>query len=151
MAIAQWWFFSMPHLLWHPGAHVYNGYLRGPVTLIPIAECLAVELSLPVFTTWVCRCWDSDTQPSACGSNTLTHCATATVTAMYIYDSTKWPISNALFWSIFYLSSDPWAVLFTQAEWFETFQTYSSKHPWYVGNERKIHILPFENLTVLNL
>ena len=31
------------------GASVYNGYLRGPVTLTPIAERLAVELSLPLF------------------------------------------------------------------------------------------------------
>ena len=40
----------MPHLLSHR-ASVYscNGLLRGPATLIPIAECLAVELSQPVF------------------------------------------------------------------------------------------------------
>ena len=52
MAIEQWGFFNVPHLLWH-GASVFNGYLRGPVTLIhvPNAERLAVELSLPVFTT----------------------------------------------------------------------------------------------------
>ena len=50
MAYKQWGFFSVPHLLWH-GASVYNGYLRGPMTLTPIAERLAVELSLPVFTT----------------------------------------------------------------------------------------------------
>ena len=31
MAIEQWGFFSMPHLLWH-GTSVYNGHLRGPVT-----------------------------------------------------------------------------------------------------------------------
>ena len=31
-----------------------NGHLRGPVTLTTVAECLAVELSLPVFTTEVC-------------------------------------------------------------------------------------------------
>ena len=31
MAIEQWVFFSMPHLLWH-GASVYNGHLREPVT-----------------------------------------------------------------------------------------------------------------------
>ena len=54
MAIEQWGFLSVPHLLWH-GASVYNGHLRGPVTLTPIAERLAVELSLPVFTTKVCR------------------------------------------------------------------------------------------------
>ena len=46
----QWGFFSVPHLLWH-GASVFNGHLRGPVTLTPIAERSAVELSLPVFTT----------------------------------------------------------------------------------------------------
>ena len=37
-----------PRLLWHGGS-VYNGHLRGPVTLTPCAERLAVELSLPVF------------------------------------------------------------------------------------------------------
>ena len=30
------------------GPTVYNGHLRGPVTLTPVAERLAVELSLPV-------------------------------------------------------------------------------------------------------
>ena len=47
VAIEQWGFFSVPHLLWH-GASVYNCHLLGPVTLTPIAECLA-ELSLPFF------------------------------------------------------------------------------------------------------
>ena len=42
-------------------ASVYNGHLRGPVTLTLIAERLAVELSLPVFTTKVCPDWDSNT------------------------------------------------------------------------------------------
>ena len=37
-------FFSVPHLLWN-GASVYNEHLRGPVTLTPIIECLAVELT----------------------------------------------------------------------------------------------------------
>ena len=41
------------------------------------AERLAVELSLPVLASWVCRGWDSNTQPSAFGANALTHCATA--------------------------------------------------------------------------
>ena len=41
------------------------------MTLIHIAEGLAVELSLPVFTTWVYCGWDSNTQPA------LTHCSTA--------------------------------------------------------------------------
>ena len=62
-------------------ASVYNGHFRGPVTLTPIAECSALELSLPVFTTVtkVCSCWDSNTQPPAGDANALTHCATAVV------------------------------------------------------------------------
>ena len=47
MAIEQWGFFSVPHLLWQ-GVSVYNG---GPVTLAPIAERLAVEHPLPVLKT----------------------------------------------------------------------------------------------------
>ena len=74
IAIEQWGFFSVQHPLWH-GASVYDGQLRGSVTLKPIAERLAVELSLPVFTTYVCRGWDSKTQPFTCGANVLTHCA----------------------------------------------------------------------------
>ena len=40
MAIEQWGFFSVPHLLWH-GASVYNCHLRGSVTHTPITERLA--------------------------------------------------------------------------------------------------------------
>ena len=46
MAIEQWGYFSVPRQLWH-GASVYNGHLRGPVTLTPIAERLSVK---PVLT-----------------------------------------------------------------------------------------------------
>ena len=42
---SQWEFFNVPHLLWHK-LIVYNGHIRGPVTLTPVAERLAVELSL---------------------------------------------------------------------------------------------------------
>ena len=41
--------FYMFHLRWHV-ASVYRGHLWGPMTLTPVAERLAVELSLPVFT-----------------------------------------------------------------------------------------------------
>ena len=75
MAIEQWEFFNVPHLLGHE-ASVYNGHLRGPVTLTSIAERLAVELSLPVMTTYDYRGWDSSTQPPACRANALTDCAT---------------------------------------------------------------------------
>ena len=71
--------FSMPRLLWHK-ASVYNGHPRRPPTLTPIAERLAVELSLPVFTSSFCRDWDSNTQPSASEANALAHCATAALT-----------------------------------------------------------------------
>ena len=67
MAIEQWGFFNMPNILWHK-AFVYNSHLRDPVTLTPIADRLAVELSLPVFTTKICCSWDLNTQPSACCS-----------------------------------------------------------------------------------
>ena len=57
-------------------ASIYHCHLRGTVTLIPVAELLAVELSLPGFTTQVCRGLDSNTKPSACDLNALTDCAT---------------------------------------------------------------------------
>ena len=50
MPIEQQGFFSVPLVLWHETS-VYNGHLRRPVKLTPIAERLAVELSLPFFTT----------------------------------------------------------------------------------------------------
>ena len=61
---------SVPHLLWHRTS-IYNGHLQGPVTPTPVAEHLAVEMSLPVSMTMVCRGRDSNIQPSA-----PTHCAT---------------------------------------------------------------------------
>ena len=61
MVIAQWGFFSVPHLRWHV-ASVYYGHLRGPVTLAPKTERLAVELTISVFTTDVCSHWDSNTR-----------------------------------------------------------------------------------------
>ena len=50
MAIEQWGIFNVQHPLWH-GPSVYNGHLRGPVTLRRIAERLAVELLQHVLTT----------------------------------------------------------------------------------------------------
>ena len=76
MPIEQRGFFSVLHQLWH-WASVYNGHLQWPVTPTPKAKRLTADLSLPVLTTKVCRGWDLNTQPSACGANALTHCATA--------------------------------------------------------------------------
>ena len=41
------------------------------MTLTPVAERLVVELSLPIFTTYVCR--GGDTSLSQCEANALTH------------------------------------------------------------------------------
>ena len=81
---------SAPHLL-QLGASVYNNHLRGPVALTPIVDSLAVELPLPVFTTKVCRGWDSKIQSSARGANAQTHCVTAAViyVCIIISKSTK--------------------------------------------------------------
>ena len=38
----------MPNL--RHGTSVYYGYLRGPVTLTPVVDRLAMELSIPVLT-----------------------------------------------------------------------------------------------------
>ena len=56
MAIEQWGFSSVLHLLCH-GESVYNGHLGGPVTLTPNAERLAVELSLPVLKLSLIHIW----------------------------------------------------------------------------------------------
>ena len=73
----------MPHLLGYKTA-VNNGHLRGPVTLTPIADHLAEELSLPILSPKVCRGWDSNAQPSACRANALTHCATVAAGMMAV-------------------------------------------------------------------
>ena len=51
MAIEQWGFFNVPHLL--HGASVYNGHLRRPVGLTPVVERLALELSLDLGLSWL--------------------------------------------------------------------------------------------------
>ena len=60
VAIEQWGFFSVPHLLWH-GSSVYVGHLWGPVTLTSDVERLAVELSITVLMIYVCRTRGSNT------------------------------------------------------------------------------------------
>ena len=49
-AIERWGLFSMPYLLWY-GTSVYNGHLRGPVTITHFVKGLPVKLSLPVLMT----------------------------------------------------------------------------------------------------
>ena len=51
------------------GLSVYNGHIRGPVTLTIVAGRLAVELSLPVFSNQVCRDRGSKIRPPVCDSN----------------------------------------------------------------------------------
>ena len=50
-----------------------------------MVERLAGELSLPVLTCQVCRGWDSNTQPSACGANAFTNYATAAAQSKEIW------------------------------------------------------------------
>ena len=66
------------------------------MTLTPIAEHLAVELSQPVFTTYVCRGWDLNTQPSSCKANALTHCAIAAVIVIVVIDALKMVINKLI-------------------------------------------------------
>ena len=75
---------SVPHLPWY-GASVYDGHFRGPLILTPVAERLTVELSLPVFTTYVSGGWDLNTLPSAWEANALTDCVTAAVILILIW------------------------------------------------------------------
>ena len=66
------------HTYCDTGHPIYNVHLRGPVTLAPIAERLGVQLSLLCNNKLVlCRDWDSNTEPSDCGANALTHYATS--------------------------------------------------------------------------
>ena len=120
MAIEQWGFFSVLHLLWHD-ASVYHGHLLGPVTLIR----LAVELS-----PTVCRDRDSNTQPSACGAYVQTHCATAHV---HVYLSFLYRTKCVSIYepgtcrciSIFYLQDEVNQVL-TTSVWLEQVSTCKS-------------------------
>ena len=54
MAIKQ--FFSVQHLPSH-GASIYNCHRRGTETLTPFGECLAVNLSLPIFELRSVAAW----------------------------------------------------------------------------------------------
>ena len=83
------YFLKVPHLLGH-GASVYNGHLRGPMT----PECtFCRDLGCEAVTTFfydLALSWlGSNTQPSACGANALTHCTT--VVAPY-YDNFIQPV-----------------------------------------------------------
>ena len=62
-AIEQSGLFSVPHLLWH-GSSFYTGHLpktRDTRSHYCRGFNLAMELSLPVFTTEACRALDSNT------------------------------------------------------------------------------------------
>ena len=61
-------FFSKPYLLWH-GTPLLN-HLQGPVTITPVALCLAVELSF--LLTWFYSNRDSCTRPAK--DNALHRC-----------------------------------------------------------------------------
>ena len=94
------------HPLWH-GASIHNGHPRGPMTLTPIAERLAVKLSLTVFTTKVCRGWDSNTQQICLrydSSNPLRHRRGCfhyiSFLLLYIHQRSIWTFYSAKFMKI---------------------------------------------------
>ena len=91
MAIEQWGFLSVPHLLWH-GPTLYNGHLWGSLTLTPVAERLAVKLSLPVLLTWL----NSD----------LPHARLSHRSGSYLDDNcfVRWPVESARGYTPPYLS-----------------------------------------------
>ena len=92
MAIEHWGFFSVLHLVWH-GPTLSNGHLRGPVTLTPVAERLAVELSLTVLTTDVC--------PDLGSNPDLPHARWT----LYHYGTVAWNIANrsSNYWVFYFL------------------------------------------------
>ena len=95
--------FSVPHLLWHRTS-IYNDHLRGHMTNTHSAKHSAVELSLPAWMTKVYLGWDSNTQPSACGVDALTHCATSA--AKTTHRNTYGYVIDALY-SAWYTSGVP--------------------------------------------
>ena len=52
-------------------------HLLGTMICTSVAERLAMEISLPVFKTYVCRIKDSNSQSFVCKTNALIDCATA--------------------------------------------------------------------------
>lgn len=54
IVIEQWGLISVPHLLWQQTS-VSNCHLQGLITPITVADRLAVELSILVLKTQVCR------------------------------------------------------------------------------------------------
>ena len=87
MVIAEWGFFSVPHLLRH-GTSVYDGHLRGPMTLTAVAKRL--ELSCHYLFNDLSRSvWDSNTQPSTCEANAINNCITAAARCSNAYARSK--------------------------------------------------------------
>ena len=100
MSIELWGFFSVPRLLWHETSDL-NGHLRGPVTLTPIAERLAMELSLLAFYD-LCLSWLGFEHPTfhLRGVNSLTHCATVAVILSTFLMLWSWFLKKRSFWRI---------------------------------------------------
>ena len=95
MANEQLGFLSVPNVLCH-GTCVWHDHLRKPVTLTPVADCLAVELTLPV----------------AAETNALTDCTTAAAILLYKY--IDWTF-------IFWLTSESYVKLSNQSSYTHCF------------------------------
>ena len=77
MAIELWAFFNVPHPLWY-GTSMYNGHIGGPVRVTPTRVAKRCHYQI-LWLGPACRGWDSNTQTSACETNTLTDSATVVV------------------------------------------------------------------------
>ena len=91
MSNRQWGFFRVSHLLWH-GTSVYNGQDPWHSHLLPSVWWWSCHYQ--VFTTKFCRSWNSNSQPSACGENALTNCATTAALSFVALKNFKQFISN---------------------------------------------------------
>ena len=113
-----WAVLSVPHLPWHESS-VSNGHLRGPLTLAPVAEHLAVELLLSVclffidFKVYRDRGLNHDLPHARW---TLYHWATAELTkdirlyrCVKLNHSTKTRIQKSMFsCNVFWFLSNPY-------------------------------------------
>ena len=75
MAIEHWGFFSVPHILLY-GTFVYKVISEDlwRSRMLPTVIC---GTDITFVTAYICRLWNSNTQPFVCQANTLTDCVIA--------------------------------------------------------------------------
>ena len=75
MAIEHWGFFSVPHLL------LYGTFVCKVITedlwRSRMLQTVICTTDTTLLTAYICRLWNSNTQPSVCQANALTDCVIA--------------------------------------------------------------------------